>query len=59
MQIVDVIDLSHLDPLTFRPTFKFSQNSSLCIHDNSIIILSLENEQIYLKRYKLEEIQCK
>lgn len=59
MQIVDVIDLSHLDPLTFRPTFKFSQKSSLCIHDNSIIILSLENEQIYLKRYKLEEIQCK
>lgn len=60
MKILDVIDLHNIDPQTFmRPFNPYFESLSVTIHDDSIILLTLENDQIVLKKYKIEELTCK
>jgi hypothetical protein len=60
MNLVDVIDLNPIDPITFSKSFDGYFNTiSLCIHDDSLLVLGLENDQIIIKKYKIEELICK
>ena len=55
MNLVDVFDLNPIDPITFSKSFDGYFNTiSLFIHDDSLLVLGLENDQIIIKKYKIE-----